>query len=398
MNLSGEIRVSRDGKPARLPLSAKATHEYTERVLAAGPAGLIAKAARRYETASALITVDGERVPKSLRKERQLIVVQRHKDQSLVYSPAGPATRDELELVGEQFDTLDLAGLLPDKEVAIGHTWKVSNSIVQGLCHFEGLTEQDLTCKLEEVSNKTARVSVTGTANGIDLGAIVKLKVQASYRFDLEERRLSRLEWKQSDQRDQGPASPSLTAESTYCVTRSSLAQPENLSDVALVSVPSGFDVPAHLLNVEYVEPKGRFELVHSREWQVVGQPEGRLVLRLMERGDFVAQATITSWTPAPKGKHLTEEEFKAAMNNTPGWEVEKELQAGTMPSGDSRWIYRLATLGKMDGVAVMQNFYLVAAPGGEQVVLAVTLTPKKADQLGSRDLSLAGSIDFPKK
>ena len=31
-----------------------------------------------------------------------------------------------------------------------------------------------------------------------------------------------------------------------------------------------------------------------------------------------------------------------------------------------------------------------------DQVVVAVTLTPKKAEQLGSRDLSLAGSIEFP--
>ena len=51
--------------------------------------------------------------------------------------------------------------------------------------------------------------------------------------------------------------------------------------------------------------------------------------------------------------------------------------------------------LGKADGVSVLQNFYLVAGPNGDQVVIAITLTPKKAEQLGSRDLSLAGSIEF---
>jgi hypothetical protein len=49
-----------------------------------------------------------------------------------------------------------------------------------------------------------------------------------------------------------------------------------------------------------------------------------------------------------------------------------------------------------MDGLAVVQNFYLVAAPGGEQVVLAFTMTPKQADKLGARDLSLVGSLDVP--
>jgi hypothetical protein len=66
------------------------------------------------------------------------------------------------------------------------------------------------------------------------------------------------------------------------------------------------------------------------------------------------------------------------------------------VPAGDGRWIYRISALGKMDGTEVMQNFYLVAGPGGEQVVLLFTMTPKKAMKLGERDLSMAGSIDFP--
>jgi hypothetical protein len=63
---------------------------------------------------------------------------------------------------------------------------------------------------------------------------------------------------------------------------------------------------------------------------------------------------------------------------------------------GDGRWVYRVSMLGKADGVAVLQNFYLVAGPNGDQVVVAVTLTPKKAEQLGSRDLALAGSVELP--
>ena len=53
---------------------------------------------------------------------------------------------------------------------------------------------------------------------------------------------------------------------------------------------------------------------------------------------------------------------------------------------------------GKLEGANVVQNFYLIASPNGEQVVLVFTMTPKQAERLGSRDLSLAGSLDFPKK
>jgi hypothetical protein len=397
MSLTGEIKVNRDGKPQALPLTAKATHEFPERVLAAGSQGLIEKSARVYETASAAISVARDKETKSLRKERQLIVAQHGNDQLLSYSPNGTLARSELELVGDHFDTLTLAGLLPGKEVAIGDTWKINNITAQALCHFDGLVEQDLTAKLEQVADQVARITVSGSANGIEMGAQVKLKITATYRFDLTAKRLTWLEWKQTDERDQGPASPALTASSTTTLTRQPIARPDSLADAALASVPTGDKVPEALLWVEYRQPGGKFELNHPRDWLMVGEPDGKLVLRLMDRGDFVAQATITPWTPAEKGKHLSPDEFKAAIAGSPSWELEKLLQAGEVPpGGEGRWIYRVSMLGKMDGLAVMQNCFLVAGPNGDQVIVAVTLTPKKAEQLGSRDLSLAGSIEFP--
>jgi hypothetical protein len=114
-----------------------------------------------------------------------------------------------------------------------------------------------------------------------------------------------------------------------------------------------------------------------------------------MERGDFVAQVTVTPWTKAAPGKHLSAEEFKEAMAETPGWEPEEEMQAGEVPLQDC-WCYRLAVSGKLDGLKVTQNFYLVANPQGEQIVLMFTMKPTDVQKLGTRDLSLVGSLVFP--
>jgi hypothetical protein len=395
MSLTGEIKVVREGKPLPLKLAAAASHDFPERVLGVA-GGTAEKCARVYDKAAAAITVAQDRTERVLRPERRLIVAQRSKDQLLVYSPAGPLVREELELTSEHFDTLAVTGLLPGKAVAVGETWKVSNAVAQALCLFEGLTEQDLACKLEEVKDNVARVSVTGSATGIELGALVKLKVQAGYRFDLGAGRLVGLEWKQSDDRDQGPANPATSVQTTTTLTRTPIDQPACLDDTALVSVPEK-DVPDSMTHLEYRDPKGRFELLLGREWQTVSQTDEHLVMRLMERGDFVAQVTVSPWTPAEKGKHLKPEEFREAMLQTPGWEQEREVEAGEVPTGgDGRWIYRLSALGQMDGTPVLQNFYLIAGPSGEQVVLLFTLTPKKADKLGQRDLALAASVEFP--
>ena len=399
MKLGGEMRFQRPGRePVKLGLSATAEHEFPERVLVAGTAGLVEKVARVYETARATIVAGKDRTERTLRDRQRLFVCQRHKDQSLVYCPAGPLLRSELELTSEHFDTLSLAGLLPSKAVAVGDTWKVANGTVQALCNFEGLAEQDLTCKLEEANDKAARVSVSGKVSGIDLGALVKLTVTASYRFDLAAGRLVGLEWKQKDDRDQGPASPASTVEATTVLTRAAIAQPASLSDVALVPVPDSFEPPAPMLNLDYQDPKGRFELLYARPWHIVGQTDEHLVMRLLDHGDFVAQVTVAPWPTAEKGKAVSAEEFKQAMGRTPGWQAERELQAGEVPTERGRKIYRLACHGHLDGVEVMQTFYHVASADGRQAVLTFTMTPKQAEHLGTRDLSLVGSLDFPKK
>jgi len=397
LKLTGQMRFQRDGKPVPVALSAAAEHEFSERVLAPGNAGMAEKVARFYDKAAATISVGKDRTERGLRPEHRLSVAQRYKDIPLVFCPNGPLSRQELELTSEHFDTLHLAGLLPGKAGSVGTTWKVANSVAQALCNFEGLTEQDLTCKLEQVNEKEARVSVKGTATGIDVGAQVKMTVDAVYRFDLSAGRLVWLEWKQKDEREQGPASPATTVETTTTLTRSPIAQPASLGDEALTRVPKGEEVPPQMLQLDYQDTKGRFDLLYGREWHIVSRSDEHTVMRLMDRGDFVAQVTITPWTPAPKGKpHLSAEEFKKAMNETAGWQPNTEIQAGEVPTEQGRWVYRLSMQGHLDGLEVVQHFYLVAHEDGRQVVLAFTMTPKQAERIGTRDLSLVGSLDFP--
>ncbi len=396
MKLSGEMRIRRGDKYVPMPMEASGTHHFAERVLSVGADGLTDRAARVYAKAEATIAVNGDRSARTLRPERKLVVVQRGKDQPLVFSPTGPLRYEELGLTSEHFDTLTLAGLLPGKAVAIGDTWKIGNAVAQAVCNFEGLTEQSLSGKLLKADANVATFEITGLAGGIDQGALVKLTVQATGQFDLKAKRLVSLDWKQSDEREQGPVSPASHVQATTTLKRQAIDQPSNLSDVALVSVPSDDKVLAALTQLDYHDSKDRFDLLYSREWQIVSQTKEHVVLRLMERGDFIAQATLTPWPAAAKGKHLDPTDFKATMEQTPGWEPQKELQTGEVPIGDGLWAYRLSFLGKLDGVDVMQNYFIVAAPSGDQMVVTFTMTPKQADKLGSRDLALIGGLGLP--
>jgi hypothetical protein len=396
MGLSGVLKIRQEDKVNPLKQQATADHDFLERVLEADAGGPARKVARAYKDARAEITTAGRTSKRSLREERALVVAQCYKGQSLAYSPKGPLTRPELDVL-QHFDTLHLPGLLPGKEVAVGDTWKVSNDTAQALCSFEALTSQELTGKLDAVKDGFATVSVTGTASGIDLGASVKLKITAACRFDLTKHRLRFVEWKQHDERDQGPASPALESDLTITVERTPVGPAGELNDLILALVPTEQAPPEGMTALWHRDAANRYELTCARDWQTVARTEDQLVLRLLERGDFVAQATVTWWTKAPAGeKHMAADDFKEAMASATGWEQETLVDAKEVEAPRGCWLYRVEAAGKLNGLSTLQYFYLLAGPQGQQVVVAFALTPNQAQKLGTRDLALVRGLAFP--
>lgn len=398
MTLKGELRVSRDGKTVPIAISASAKHAFTERILEAKEKSYPEKAARYYSLARSDATLESQTQTRQIRGDRRLIVAQRPKDEFLCYSPAGPMTREELEVVSEHFDTLTLTGILPTSEVKVGDSWKLPNETVQAFCQFEALISNELTVKLEEVAEGFATFSIGGKASGIELGSLAKLTVSGRAKYEVLPRKLVSVEWTQKDERDQGPASPAATLEATTIVKRSAIEQPKELSDSALESIPRGFEVPQALALIYHQDIERRYDVATSRDWRLVAQTEQHLVLRLIDRGELVAQAALMAWTKVEPGKHSSIESFKEATANAPGWQQEEVLEANEIPSDNGRWIYRIAARGAMDDVKVVQTFYLIAAPDGQQVVITFTMKPGQAAKLGSRDLTLVGSVGFPRK
>ncbi|MFQ3592763.1 MAG: hypothetical protein SNJ82_06170 [Gemmataceae bacterium] len=395
MKLEGELRIKKQTGPARLKLKANAQHRFSERVLASSSA-IATRTVRHYEQAKVTIDLQGNTSQRTLRPSRKLIVAQRHDDQPLVYSPAGALQRGELEAVADHFDTLLIAGLLPGKSLQPKETWEISKAVAGPLCHLDGVTEGKLEGQFLPLQGDQARLAITGTVSGVEKGAQVKCEVVALAQFDLKEKRLVSLSWEQRDKRDQGPVSPAGELYVHVQITRKCIDTPNELNDVAIISVPDSFTPPAAMTYIEHRDAKDRYSLLHHRDWQLTALTPEHAVWRLVERGEFIAQATVTPWTKAAKGKADDAEEFKRAMNNTSGWRPEREIQAGKVESSQGKSIYRFSVLGQLDGVEVLQNFFLISNDQGDQVVLTVTTSPKNAEKLGAKDLSLAGSLELP--
>lgn len=403
MKLTGKTTFQQEGKFFDQPLAAEAQHEFLEKILDArslDAGGFVGdRAARIYKQGQATITFNNRKSQRSFRPDRTFLVAQRQEHSVLMYSPRGSLTREELELT-EHFNTLVLTGLVPGKEVKVGEAWKAPREVVQALCGLEALISHEVECKLDSANEQKAEVTVLGSVKGIDLGCSVSIGIQANYTFDLKDKRIVAARWKQNDQREQGPASPAMSAEVVITVERSSIAEPQELNATFLNgTIPPGSTPPVEMTLVRAEEPKGRFTLQHTRDWILTAQSNHHTVLRLMKQGALVAQATLTPWPKLEPGQMEKYAAFVDEMKKTPTWEEEgritkEEEQNVDLPGGYKG--YRYAASGKLDERDVVQYFYLLAGPHGDQMVITFTMNPNQVKDLGVRDLDFVRNITFP--
>jgi len=172
---------------------------------------------------------------------------------------------------------------------------------------------------------------------------------------------------------------------------------PKELSDEAIAKLPDG-DVPVKFTDLRLADAKGRYHMTHTRGWYVTGQSDLHLVLRLVERGEFIAQATVTAWRKVEPGKHSTVDEFRKAVADTPGWVAGKTVSEGELPAGEGRWLYRTMVEGKIADQPAVQSFFILAGPQGDQVAVTVVAKPDKLRAIGDRDVDLVKGIEFGKK
>lgn len=391
--VSGKLRVTRDGKAAEVPVEAKSEHTFTERVLGVERSGLTRKTVRQYDRAIARVAIDGQSSDRTLSAERRLVVAQRTEDGYLCYALAGPLAQSEVEVVNEHFDSLHVVGLLPQRAVEVGSSWKIDAIATQSLCLFDGLISHELNGKLESVADGKAKVVVRGSAKGVEHGAMVTLQIEADLTYDVSSKRITHIEWRQKDLREQGPVTPAGELSSTTTVVR----EPRTTfpDSIASARVPEG-EPAAGLKYVAHTGPGGKFRLLLDRGWRVVGQTDYHLIIRFLDRGDFVAQATLTPWQNAGPGKHISPLELEKVVAQ--GWKMEQVLDRGEVATDSDRWLYRITARGELDGAPVVQSFLVLANADGEQAIVTFTMKPANASRLGTRDVAVVNAIDFAKK
>lgn len=384
------------GKPVVLSIDAGGTLKFRERRL--GGAGRDAKAFRAlryYDSASMRATVNQNVTTGRLSSDRRLIVAEGQPGGPLFYSPSGSMTSGDLQLLEMPGDILALLALLPDKRVEVGKTWKPAGWAVQMLTGTEAAEKAELTCRLESVSAGKAEIRLKGEVKGANDGAATQVNVSGRIVYDLKRGYIERLELNQKEKSKEGPLAPAMDVTARVVLVRSLTDKTSPLSAKEASKIP---------LEPDDVAMRVRFDTAtnlrfhHSRSWHVHHQTDSLATLRMLDRGNFIAQVAIKALPAAEAGKHASEKQFQTDIRAALGAQLKEITKAEELKTNDGRYIYRVWAKGKVGKTDTEWIYYLVAAPSGRQASLVFTVESALLKEFGDDHEAFTTSLEFRKR
>ena len=395
VEVQGKLAVNPDGKSVRrLPMEAKAELKYGERFLTPDREHAQVRTIRNYDFAQAKIRIQDSTIEQSLRSERRLVGC-RVGEGATLFSLSGPLTREELELIDTAGNSAALDLLVPGKMIAIGETWQPGEAAVAKLLGLEAVAQHDVTATLKKVEDGLAIIDLTGKVSGAVGGVSTEIKLEGKANFHLEERSLTWLAMQYDEQRAIGHAQPGYDATIRVRVQCERASELPQLADPSLSALLAK-DQPGQSL-LEFEADKAGIELTHDRRWSVMVDRFDTVILRLIDRGDLIAQCNITRLPPLEKGKQLALPEFQQDVERTLKENKAQIVEATQSQMDAGLRILRIVVSGVAAEIPIQWVYYHVSNDRGYRASLVFTMEEKLVERFAQIDRELVENLHLTK-
>jgi hypothetical protein len=283
VDLKGElwVPVDKDKPPQRVKMTGKAAIDYDERILPVDGQNADQKTFRQYRTID-FQRIMGDRPQNiSLRPDVKRLVVLKKNRLKVPFSPDGPLTWGEIDLLRTDIFVPALTGLLPNHAVKPGDTWQISDAAVSELTDMERIERGGLTGKFEQEETisgvKVAHITLAGELQGINEDGPNRQKLTGRLYFDLQKNFINYLSINgehyllDKDGRENGKI------EGEFVMVRQPAPKNGNLTDAAQAKLVLEPNANNTLLLFE--EPELGVRLLYSRRWRVGRVAHGQITL-----------------------------------------------------------------------------------------------------------------------
>ena len=392
LEVSGELVVNAGEKPNRLKTQVTANLGYAERSLAAAGDGPL-RAVRYYDDAAAKIQIEKEGFKPALSDPRRLIGVEVDGRATTLFSPSGPLTREELDLIDLQGSSLLFDRLLPDKPVAIGDKWQLSDDLLTNLLRLDTVGSTEVVATLTSVQNGGAIMELAGQISGAINGVSTEIELKGKYRFNQPAGRVDWAAFLIREKRSIGHVGPGLEVVARLQTLITPGASSDKLSDAALRGLP--LEPKPELTQLVQKSADGQWQFTYDRRWYITTDTKEQLVMRMVDRGELVAQCNIASLAKVPQDKLATLPQFQQDIQKALGENFGRFIKAAQNNTESHYRVYRVEAQGEVEKLPIEWIYRLVADEQGRQVTLVFTVESELMDEFGQADEPLVQSLRF---
>jgi hypothetical protein len=367
--------------------------EYDERVLDSGPDGTVRKTLRICRRTDFHRTVGDRPQESTLRPAVRRLVLLRHNNQEVPFSPDGPLTWGEIDLIRTDVFTPALTGLLGDREMRVGDRWNATTAAIQELTDMERLEDGRLECQLESVGIKDggrqARVAFRGTVRGTNEDGPNRQQLEGFLLFDLESNYLSYLYVKGISSMLDRDGKEVGRVEGRFVLSRKPLDRCPELSDEAVKGTTlEPNDANTLLL---YDNPDLGVRFLHPRRWKVAEVRGSQVALAGADGSGLL----ITVEPPArvPTGAAFAAESREVLRG------LKARITRGEEPRTlrTSPLLEHFALEGEMGGQRLFLDYYVTRQTTGG-ATLAARLTATELAALRKEVEGIARSLTITRK
>ncbi len=389
----GKTKEDKTLETAEYPLRVAGRLMYDEILASRAPGSDYATvSARYYHRAEAAIEVGGQSERIRLRDDRRSIVSDAT-DGPVLYSSAGPLTREELDLIEVPGNSLLVDRLLPSRSMQVGDRWSNQVDTIAGMLKWTELTEGEITSQLEEIRDGLALVSITGKAKGSAEGAVSEARIRGEYRYDVNWHRVSWLLLSIEETRQSGPIHPGFEVTAKLRMRMEPLSASPQIAATMLKSASLPRTDASLLLSLE--PRNAAFSLTHDRRWYVTGDIPRRTILRCLDNGEVLAQLSVMELAKLPAGKEVSLEGFQADIQDALGDRFREFVSVQQDRSGEDYRILRVVTAGVVAEIPMRWIYYHVNDSAGRRAAHVYSAEADKLDQLATTDQEMVSGFRF---
>jgi hypothetical protein len=396
---TGDLKLNADGSEVkRLPIKVEANLSYVERILAVGQSTTASnyaalKVVRSYAQADANLRLRDTELSEHLRDERRLVIAESTEKQATTFSPLGPLTREELDLLDAPGSGLTLAALLPLRVVKVDQSWQLPDWTIARLLGLDVVSQHDVTGKLTEVKDGIAVISLQGKVAGAIDGVTSEIELTGKMNFDLKQRAVTWLALGYKENRAVGHAQPGFEIVGKVRMVAAPIRSAPEVNDQALANLPTKATSSSTL--IEFSADSAGYGLMHDRRWNVMVDRHDVAILRLVDRGDLIAQCNISRLPQLAKGEQLTLEAFQGDVKKTLGQSFGQIAEASQEASDGGLRTLRVVVSGSTADIPIQWTYYHLSDDVGNRAALVFTIEGDLVERFAQIDRELIAAFRF---